>query len=671
MRRGYKILAFCVLSMLLFNAYAYSAAVSYITVRPAAAIERTPLENTFRLEGNANTFILLDHNEEGFFVMSRDYYGLHVYDPDNTGKFDIADPNNMAYWLNHEFLEEGNLYNGNTYQLPTGIKKHLVERDWLCEAGFVTTDYNEDYMVRAKVALMSLTEYKKYLSKFGFADDASSNYYYLRSVNGTSSPGVNSGIMVVFIQDATTVSGKAFNPYGVRPVFYLDRNFFISERMEMSALGDNVSKTLREVYTKKELSYIYSAQEIGKIYKKLPPQATKVKMSGIPQVGKTLTGSYQYFSPENMPEGKSDYRWLRAKSKLGPFSIILGENALTYQLKTEDAGYYVLFEVVPKSLNQIGRASRSAMTLIPIEAASAPYAENVYIDGEAADGEKLIARYSYNDDNDDIEDGTQIRWQSSSDGVTFEDIPEAVGLNWTVSPEVEGQYIRFVVEVKNKEALGAGTPVASEKIGPVRVFPKVNPAQITLNGDRVTLSTGQENGVLILWETAGENGQYIPAQLGGSEYRLLGSEQYVRVRSVSMLSGVSSNRSAYSNVVSVTGLPIESGNAVTTMNIEGSRTVHVRAAKGSMAYAISFKLICDGVTIEKISSEKYQALTSQKDGNILCVLIGTGLFGALVPEIPAQIEVSGKGSLKITDIEAVYRTADGSSMSTALTLSLE
>ena len=46
--------------------------------------------------------LLLDVDEEGFFCTTKEFYGTQPFDPNGTGKFDIEDENNIAYWLNND-----------------------------------------------------------------------------------------------------------------------------------------------------------------------------------------------------------------------------------------------------------------------------------------------------------------------------------------------------------------------------------------------------------------------------------------------------------------------------------------------------------------------------------------------------------------------------------------
>ena len=72
-----------------------------------------------------------------------------------------------------------------------------------------------------------------------------------------------------------------------------------------------------------------------------PPTASSVFISGAPQVGQVLTGSYTYADAEGDLEGASTFRWLRDSTP------IAGATAQTYTLVVADQGAMVSFEVTP------------------------------------------------------------------------------------------------------------------------------------------------------------------------------------------------------------------------------------------------------------------------------------------------------------------------------------
>jgi hypothetical protein len=69
--------------------------------------------------------------------------------------------------------------------------------------------------------------------------------------------------------------------------------------------------------------------------------ASSVFISGAPQAGQVLTGSYTYADTEGDLEGASAFRWLRDRTP------IAGATAETYTLVVADQGAMVSFEVTP------------------------------------------------------------------------------------------------------------------------------------------------------------------------------------------------------------------------------------------------------------------------------------------------------------------------------------
>lgn len=86
------------------------------------------------------------------------------------------------------------------------------------------------------------------------------------------------------------------------------------------------------------------------------PAATNVTISGTPQVGQVLTGTYTYTDAEGDPEGSSTYRWLRDGAPIS------GASTRSYTLVAADQGRLIRFEVTPVAATG---ASPGAPTLSP------------------------------------------------------------------------------------------------------------------------------------------------------------------------------------------------------------------------------------------------------------------------------------------------------------------
>jgi len=203
----------------------------------------TPDENIFKIEGISGEFILLD-DEDGFFVLTKDVFGTRAFDPDDTQKFDIEDPNNVAYWLNNDFLKNGN----SGKKLPDEIIRYIDhEREWFTEGGFQQGNCPEDYTVKCGVVLLSQLEWQKYDEVFGVLDDIPPYGWWLRTGRG-----IGGGKNVVLAgktgdgrigETFGDVSSNAVRNY-IRPAFYLKDEFFKEVRLEKIGLnvGTKLSK---------------------------------------------------------------------------------------------------------------------------------------------------------------------------------------------------------------------------------------------------------------------------------------------------------------------------------------------------------------------------------------------------------------------------------------------
>lgn len=232
------------------------------------------------MKGNAKQFVLLNtenNDESKFFVLTKDFYGQHLFSTaKDTQKFDVTKKSSVAYYLNNEF------YNGAN-ALPEDIKPYInMNHIWYTEAGSMGTDCTADYTTGPQtidgvaypsgIALMSIYEYKKYGAEagmFGYKDGlaVSANYdgWILRSGRKTTWNETGK-ISAVLVKDAMPGKlGTQDVTYGqswIRPVFYLNRDFFRQVPLNLSNLGENVKKAIRNTYQMEELLDIYSEREL-------------------------------------------------------------------------------------------------------------------------------------------------------------------------------------------------------------------------------------------------------------------------------------------------------------------------------------------------------------------------------------------------------------------------
>lgn len=247
---------------------------------PANWTRYTPDENSFTVDDKK--FVLLeyraDDTDSKYLVISQDLYGRREFDADNTQKFDMDDSNNIASWLNHEFLTEGNHYVGKVYKLPQQIINHVnPNHTWRTECGWdgtncdmASTDGKGYYTTDAGVVLMADYEYKKYAGKFGVLDNTAPDI---------ENPTNGEGWFLRSSCQATTLCSKFGDeigavrawdtqvPFGIRPMFNLNGDFFKKVKIDLSATGANVKTAIADSCTKAELKTLgYTSEELAEIF---------------------------------------------------------------------------------------------------------------------------------------------------------------------------------------------------------------------------------------------------------------------------------------------------------------------------------------------------------------------------------------------------------------------
>lgn len=102
------------------------------------------------------------------------------------------------------------------------------------------------------------------------------------------------------------------------------------------------------------------------------PYATDVTISGIKEVGKTLTGSYTYNDDEGDPESGTTFKWYRSDDDTGTNRTeIAGATSQTYTLTSDDANKYIQFAVIPVNVKATG-AEVASLYYGPIDAEVVP-----------------------------------------------------------------------------------------------------------------------------------------------------------------------------------------------------------------------------------------------------------------------------------------------------------
>ncbi len=206
------------------------------------------------------------------------------------------------------------------------------------------------------------------------------------------------------------------------------------------------------------------------------PIADFVEVTGTLEVGQTLTGSYDYLDPSELPEDGSTYQWYRLESEIDPPTLIDGATGQTYTLVAADAGKIIVFEVTPSNGIDFGIPTPSD-PVGPIGGDGGgggnnpPSVSNVSISGTLEVGSQLTGSYDFDDQDLDPESGSVFTWYRSDDsgGSGKTAIGGADAKTYTLVSADEGKYMSF--SVIPSDGTDAGTSGESSLSGPVQAEP--------------------------------------------------------------------------------------------------------------------------------------------------------------------------------------------------------
>ncbi len=378
---------------------------------------------TFTIDGRR--FILLDRNAKGeYFIMADESYGLMDntsyenldstlkawevgFRPDAEGQF--------GYYLNDEtfgFLSgsAGNALSwgsstwngaekGQTMVLPQAIIDNLVEKAWEIEpvyhvitdvysqrgiaaggefatehAAWVnsqTSDPNNGYRtVTAKVAPISLTEYKQYANIIGVKSYElgerwrSSSYMRTQAISSGAKMNEDGTYSITqyklsplsFYRHSNSNNGTVYivpvsnvNQYHIRPVMWLKEGFFLNNKIDIDTAGSTVLLEMRSEYTPvKLLAAGYTIDEINTIYATNSAKAeyTNVNIKGTPIVGSKVSLNYKYTGTS--AEGATEVYWVASSTENGTYSPI-GQTGKELVIDSSLAGKYIKAMILPKN----------------------------------------------------------------------------------------------------------------------------------------------------------------------------------------------------------------------------------------------------------------------------------------------------------------------------------
>ncbi len=300
----------------------------------------TDTADIFTVDGQK--FILLDKNSNNeYFVMTYGEYGRLPFDTDNTQKYDITDANNIGYYV-HNTVWNG----GGTSALPDVVKSHAVEKEWVTEAGTKLGNAKEEYSFTSPLALISATEYVQYIDKIGTKDEMP-NVWATRTADtqwGDNDKNYNS--IICFPNGSVQAWNAKTGSYYVRPVMYLDNDFFKEAKVDVYTIGDSVKSAIKAGYdisdlanagyTQEELNILFDIQEVTK------PVINSLSISGGDLPGAELSSEIAY--DENTLS--VNYQWQMSDDGES-YTAIVDATSDKFTLTSAQGGKYVRLSATP------------------------------------------------------------------------------------------------------------------------------------------------------------------------------------------------------------------------------------------------------------------------------------------------------------------------------------
>lgn len=230
----------------------------------------TPEENIFTVGGQ--DFILLDTTESDtahFLVLAKNIYGAAHEGKSGTFSF-------MQEFLDNEFKAFGL----DDCKLPDEILDAIdydvywkvgMPRYWLDTGAGGNIGVRGCPATQGGIVVPSWDEVVKYSDKIGLADEAAD--WQLRDPN----VGNPDGEAAFYIRageagfgepgsDITEYFSTSNTDKGIRPMFYLNREFFKDQPMDLNRLGSNVAKAIHDTYAKDELRGMYDEKTLQDVF---------------------------------------------------------------------------------------------------------------------------------------------------------------------------------------------------------------------------------------------------------------------------------------------------------------------------------------------------------------------------------------------------------------------
>lgn len=270
--------------------------------------------------------------------------------------------------------------------------------------------------------------------------------------------------------------------------------------------------------------------------KPFPPEAKNVAISGVPEPGNQLTGSYDYYDANDDAEAGTTFRWLLFESTAAyptNGTAVDGAVDVTFNVTSDMVDKYVAFEVTPRTMAtpSVGTPALSEAVLISTYIPVAPVAENLSVRGVLEVGVVLEGEYDFSDYNDEPEGESLYQWfeleSTSSNPTTATEIAGATNVTYAPTKDQLGKALMFkVTPVEASDANLAGEPVTTV-VGPISASSQIMPLERLWVRQEAYQSTPS-------WFSAGGNTErgmaygngyvYVASRNGGANPRVIDAE---------------------------------------------------------------------------------------------------------------------------------------------------
>lgn len=341
-------------------------------------------------DDTTKSFILLDKTDaatDGLFVIANNTYGGRKNDTDSTNiRFEMKE-GNLAYALNNELYANGKWsaytiggQHQEEYTFPTSLKNYINEHEWLTDAGHSQSNAPADYITKAYLAVPSYYEWDLYKDKLGYKlSGAQFNWYALR--NGSKSGANTVHIIASRINETSgdfqvwAINGAPNGTRDIRPCFYLQPDYFLNNKIDVSTAGAEVKKYIVETYPNYEelkTKAGYSNSELYRLGYNIEGLLTVRNVTISEPATQYDEVKVTYESDSEIDPDMTTYEWYVASSKTGSFTKIDGEDTDTYKIRPKDGGKYLKCVVTPADANESEAAEGESNVVGPLPKSLGP-----------------------------------------------------------------------------------------------------------------------------------------------------------------------------------------------------------------------------------------------------------------------------------------------------------